>query len=228
MERTTSRMTVAVLYAESDIKLLELMALRVSDEAVAEAAFQVFYERHERFLLGITLRVCWGFPGSSQELVQAVINNTFLKVYKRADTFDPTKVRAEDMAAGVKAWMGTIADNEYKQLLRDEKKNARIRLVEDLSIFEDGELPDETDQVDGPVSYERELLDQAMASLSDRERYILVQSFAYEQEGHHLPDEFLDSTCRLFNITKAYFRTIKSLALRKVKDRILQQQALSN
>jgi RNA polymerase sigma factor (sigma-70 family) len=221
-------MTIAELRTESDLKILEMMALRATNETVAEAAFQVFYERYEKFVSGITFRVCKDYPGSSHELVQAVINNTFLKIYERASTFDPSKVRKADMTAGIKAWLGTIADNEYKQLLRQAEKHPMLRLVEDVAIFEDGELPDTEDQEEGPVSYERDLLDQALATLSERERYILVQSAAHEKEGHNLPTEFLENTCKLYNITKLYFRKIKSTALQKVKDKIIHLQALSN
>jgi RNA polymerase sigma factor (sigma-70 family) len=221
-------MTIAELRTESDLKVLEMMALRATNEAVAQAAFQVFYERYEKFVNGITFRVCKEYPGSKHELAQAIINNTFLKVYERASTFDPSKVRKADMTAGIKAWLGTIADNEYKQLLRQAEKHPMLRLVEDIAIFEDGELPDTEEQEEGPVSYERGLLDQALATLSERERYILVQSAAHEKEGHNLPTEFLESTCKLFNITKLYFRKIKSTALQKVKDKIVRLQALSN
>lgn len=228
MERTTSRLTIAELRTESDLKILEMMALRAINEAVAEAAFEVFYERYAKFVECTTLRVCKDYPGRKDELAEAIINNTFLKAYKRASTFDPSKVKKADMAAGIKAWLGTIADNEYKQLLRQAEEHPMLRLVEDVAIFEDGELPDTEDQEEGPVSYERDLLDQALATLSERERYILVQSAAHEKEGHNLPAEFLNNTCKLFNITKLYFRKIKSDALKKVKDKIVRLQALSN
>ena len=217
------------LRSEGDELLLRFMALRKENEPLARAAFQVFYERYEQYLFGVARKVCSNFPGSANELFQAVFQNTFMQVYLHAETFNSDQVRATNLSAGIKAWLGRIADNEHKLLLRQLRKRPPIQLVDDIPISEDELENLSVDEQPAEIeSYQRIVLDQALETLSDIERYILVQSTAYEQEGKYLPSSFIDSTCSLWQITRVNFRKVKSLARQKLKAKISQLMALTN
>lgn len=213
----------AELRTDGDEELFRLMALRNENEPVAKAAFQIFYERYESYLFGVTRKVCAQFPQSANELFEAVFQNTFMKVYLSAGTFDLSKVKSADLSTGIKAWMGRIADNENKLLLRQLRKEPFIQLANDIPISdEELEAIPVEEQPDEPESYHREVLDQALAALSEVERYVLIQSTAYEQEGKYLPSSFIDSTCKLWQITRVNFRKIKSTARRKLNIKVRQ------
>lgn len=219
--------SVVELRSEGDEELLRLMALRHENEPVAKVAFQVFYERYESYLFGVARKVCAGFPGSANELFEAVFQNTFMQVYLRAATFSVNQVKAVDLSAGIKAWLGRIANNEHKLLLRQLRKEPLIQLADDIPITDDEleAIPVE-EQDDEPESYQRTVLEQALATLSEVERYILIQSTAYEQEGKYLPSAFIDSTCKIWQITRVNFRKIKSTARQKLRTKIRQLLAL--
>lgn len=211
------------LRTESDDILLQRISLREESEALAKAAFQVFYERYEKFLFAVSRQVCSKFPKYANELFEAVFQNTFMQVYLRAETFDVNQIKSSDLSVGVKAWIGSIADNEHKKLLRELRKAPDIHLADDIPIAENEleNIPVE-ENYNTPESYQRTILDQALASLNDIERYILINSIAYEQEGKYLPSSFIDSTCKLWQITRVNFRKIKSIAWKKVFAKIDQ------
>jgi len=219
--------SISELRTEEDEELIRLMTLRKENESVAKAAFQVLYERYEHYLFGVARKVCSQFPRSANELFEAVFQNTFLQAYLNAGTFNSDKIKAGDFSAGIKAWLGRIADNEHKLLLRQLRNQSLIQLVDDIPILGDDleNIPVE-EPTNEPVSYERLILDQALATLSETERYILVQSTAYEQEGKYLPSAFIDSTCKLWRITRVNFRKIKSIARQKLQTKIDQLMAL--
>ncbi len=225
----TRSMSMDELRQQRDDVILKLIALREENESVAQMAFQVFYERYESYLLGLTRNVCSYFPKSSNELFEAVFQNTFMRVYLRAETFDSGKIKSTDLKTGIKAWLGRIADTEHKLLLRQLRKSPDIQLVEDIPITELDieDIPAEESKED-PQSYQRQVLDQALATLSEMERYILVQSAAYEQEGKYLPSKFIDSTCKLWQITRVNFRKIKSTARQKVMAKLNQLLAIKS
>lgn len=189
MNQSLPSISVDELRAESDVTVLQFIAMRADDELVARAAFTVFYERYHGYLAAVVRKVCARFPISAQELGDAVLQNTFIKVFKHAETFNPSLVRGNDLSAGIKAWLGTIADNEHKKLLQQLRPQTEMMVVvEDITIFEKGEEYDPDDEPDEePASYERKLLDSALSTLNEKEHYILLQSVAYECEGKHLP-----------------------------------------
>ena len=227
MQPTTPSTTSVALRTVDDAGLLAYIAAQADNDQLARVAFQVFYTRYEGYVFTVARRVCASHPGSSHELFEAVYQNTFMRVFTRAATFDPSKVTANDLIAGVKAWLGRIADNELKQLLRERTGQPLLQLVTEIALFEDGMLPDSPEDAGSPVSLERQLLDQALATLSERDRYILLQSMAYEQEGKYLPAAFINDTCALFGITKLNLRKIKSTAYKKVLNTITQLQQVS-
>lgn len=227
MQRSTLPLAGLDLRSASDVTVLQLIAQREKDDATARAAFQEFYERYEGYLFVVAGKVCRQFPRSAHELLQAVVQNTFVRVFERAGTFDAQKIKAYQQAAGVKAWLGRIADNEHKALLRQLVPPTQLTIVEDLAIYEADYVDDPTQESDkAPLSVQQVLLEEALSSLTDTERYILMNSLAYEEEGKYLPSAFIASTCATFSISKVNFRKIKSLALKKVTSRIAQLQAL--
>ncbi|MGI4735885.1 MAG: RNA polymerase sigma factor [Janthinobacterium lividum] len=226
MQRSTPTIASLELQSLSDVAIIHLIARREEDEATARAAFQAFYERYENYLVAVARKVCRQFPGTANELFEAVLQNTFMRVFERASTFDTQKVRASQQVAGIKAWLGRIADNEHKALLKQLVPRTQLSIVEDLAIYEADYVYDPTQEPDTvPLSVKEALLEEALSILTESERYILLNSLAYEEEGKYLPSAFIASTCETFSISKVNFRKIKSLALKKVNARIVHLQA---
>jgi DNA-directed RNA polymerase specialized sigma24 family protein len=227
MHRSTSTLAGLDLHSLTDVAIIQLIARREEDEAIARAAFQEFYERQEEYLAAVARKVCRQFPGTANELFEAVVQNTFVRVFERANTFDTQKMKASQQAASIKAWLGRIADNEHKALLKQLVPRTQLSIVEDLAIYEaDYAYDPAQESATVPLSVNEALLEEALSILTEAERYILINSMAYEEEGKYLPSDFITSTCDKFSISKVNFRKIKSLALKKVNARIAHLQAL--
>mgnify|MGYP001800742568 CR=1 FL=1 len=75
---------------EPSAELLAYMGIyREEEPQEAEAAFNVFYQRHVRFVTTEVYKVCYSGALQSPDIVNATVNNTFVKVYMRAETFAP-------------------------------------------------------------------------------------------------------------------------------------------
>ena len=206
---------------EKDDDLLIWMSLKGEDFLGAREAFNEFYIRHVGYLYGVSLRryhmVAGGEPG-----VKDLVQDTFHKVFERAHTFQKSDSEEPTQQTWrVRAWLGRIAEN----LLRD-----RLRKHKHESIVDPHELPENPDtdnwgssepNIDEEPNAQRlAAVRQALESLTERERQVLLVTYEYFQEGkehQRLPNAVAAKLADDWNTKPENIRAIRSRALKKVK-----------
>jgi len=206
---------------ETSTELLAYMALYQDDEPQeAEEAFNEFYYRYYSFVTAVVTKNC---PNGSAyydpSLIKSTVHNTFCNVYARAETFKTEGQTNKANSEGrIKAWLSQIAKNEMRQLLKTT--------IPYLNKHEFNEYATATDPTelhtylrnDNPTSFQRDLIDRALASLSDKQRHILLTYLRFQDGNKKLPKEELERLAILYDTSSDNLRQIKSRALKKVKD----------
>jgi RNA polymerase sigma-70 factor, ECF subfamily len=164
-------------------------------QAGDESALGELLDRHGRLVLRIGVRVLRD-PGEAQELVQ----DTFLQVFRKAKSFDPTR-------GSFRSWLTQIAARrafdrrEYLTLHR---------------FYDDRNLDDYVDLICGDVDVEYQtlllqseaLLRQTFNALSDKQRTTLELYFF---EGYTLREISQRLNESLANIRHYYYRALERL-----------------
>lgn len=201
----------------SDEDLLVMMSFRDENESEAQEAFRLFYDKYKRFLWGLCLKVCLNIESDSTELAKDVFMNTMTAVYESSHTYNASKSK-------ITTWISCIAKREMLDLL-DILKEKRIGektfvpLNENLAISN----IEEDIEVDTP---QKRALNDALQTLSEKERDILLTYMMYHEGNKHLPDEVTKFLCDRYETTSANLRKIKQRALDKVKNHIIQNTFL--
>lgn len=192
-----------------------------------------FYFRFGRALFKACTIVCSNHKQCGR-LAEDIFQETIIKgiknIYKFSYEDGDTEAVLRNKVIG---WLGTIAQRE---LINYFRKKAEIEPVDETLL----EIPSEEPFVDFdqeqliPVSLERLQLQEALAALNDKERYILMvcadngciniknDTTTEEETGQqrHLPDEVIQRLCRELDISKGNLRIIKKRALEKLQQRL--------
>ncbi len=220
----------------TDGQLFALMAQRGSE---SKKAWEVFYCRYVNDLYRSVQRLRGLTPAAAKELVQ----ETVIQAWRAAHTFLADETLDED-ASRVRtlAWLGRIAQNIHLQMCRKPK-------VEFVSGPEQGneenevsaestgrplippgrlnyEIKAAVDQIAGekqtddgiPSNAMRTLLD-ALATLPEREREILLTTYEYNLPGEkqHLPKAVVSEMCQKYKISQTNLRKIRQRANEQVR-----------
>ncbi len=220
----------------TDRDLFAMIAQRGSE---AEGAWAVFYERYVNELYQFLHRL----RGMNQGLLEDLVHETMVQAWKAANTFkvedesDKRIYRDETLA-----WLGRIAQRLYFQMHRQQK----IKLVS--SSFEDPEKeessPETTgrakippgrltheireaenlvagvgENVENQISKQKWLLLEALKTLPDRERDVLLVTYEYGVPGQnpHLPSDVVARLCETWKINSTYLRKIRERAYKQVE-----------
>jgi RNA polymerase sigma factor (sigma-70 family) len=192
-----------------------------------------FYFRFGRALFTVCSIVCSNHKqgeGMAKDIFQETIIKGIKNIYKfRYDEEDSeTVVRKKVMA-----WFGIIAERE---LINYFRKKAKVEPVDEaLEEIQSGDHLADFDQEQLiPISLERLRLQEALATLTDRERYIIMVCADHgcinikkddATEGgtikqRHLPDEVIERLCQELKISKGNLRAIKNRAMTKLLQRL--------
>lgn len=182
----------------------------------------IFNEFHKRFAERFykkCLSVCidGGFDGN---LAEDIFQETFIKLLKGLNDFVIDESYSEKRAGNtVVAWFGRIANNEFINYLRKFKPEEE--LLDDYEEIEStycGEFNDEIN-IEDDIPIVRVKLREAMATLTERERYILLICANYECLGNskHLPDDAIQDICKHYSITKNYIKLLRFRAFNKIR-----------
>jgi RNA polymerase sigma-70 factor (ECF subfamily) len=144
----------------SDESLLARIS-RGDTEALAR-----LYDRHSRTVFAQALRIT-----GDQELAEDVTHEVFLRVWRRAETFDPTRGRAI-------AWLLTVTHNYALNELRHPRRRQSPSLERDdepawLSLID----PAADTEREACDAEERRLLVHALATLPPPQRDVIVAAF---------------------------------------------------
>lgn len=193
--------------AWTDDHLLVRMAMGEPD--AQRAAWGEFYRRHEAYLRFVCRRAYEGTlrPG----LVDDLVHDTLVRAYERAITYDAQQSTPDDSRRRARAWLGGIAANLFRSALRRTPSYAGLESVEEMAAPE----PDGS-----PPSPRKQALDEALASLSEREQAVLRVTFLHARpgEGHQrLPNAVSTALADELGISPAGVRKIRQRALSKLE-----------
>lgn len=212
------------LSLESDEDLLVFMTMREDDLTVANAAFAEFYQRHVSYIFRTCRRVTKGIldEAGAWDLVQ----ETFLRANDRAATFNADGITdPERLKNRTRAWLGRIAVNIFRDVLR-----GRVG-VREISL-DDHEIATEPQPLSpSSPSANRQLLDEAIESLSEKEQRVLRITFQYYQPGkkyQRLPNDVAEDLAKELGTTSNNVRQMRRRALRKITEYIKSKANLKN
>ena len=204
--------------SDTDEDLLFYMALKQDDQENASLAWGEFFERHWKYLLGICMNRYGTAMGDLG--VEDLVKDTFIRAYRKAATFKPAASGdADARRRRVRAWLGRIANRLF---LAGWRKECQVVLIDQL--LDDGvELPAKESSVseDDASDPNLELVQRALTTLAEREREVLVASYAWydkSQGWHRMPDSELAALAAKYQTTPVNIRKIRSRAKEKVED----------
>lgn len=208
--------------SDSDEDLIFYMSLQREDRGAAEDAWEEFFFRHRGYILGVSRR----FRATLGDLgVEDLAQETLVRVFEKAHTFRPLgcgDINRE--RARVRAWLGRIANNLFFSSLR---RQPTIDFVDDphASI---PETPTQEDPCPEPSeSTPRRLLREALGILTEREREILLASYAWYEPGvgcQRMPSEELKLLTEHFQTTPANIRQIRARSFDKLEQYIANHE----
>lgn len=199
---------------------LLLISEKSNDEGAAIAAFTNLYKSYSKFLNAVisgALKTCGIYD---EHLLNTVLSNTFFKLYENPLIFSFPKDALDDKS--FKAWLSVVAKNELKGLIKEyyhsnpsleESGIETADLVEELSaeVFESANM---------------KVLSDALNTLSERDRNILLTIYLFHEEGRKTPSDTLDSLCEMHGTTKVNIRKIRERSEKKIIDYITQHTQL--
>jgi RNA polymerase sigma factor (sigma-70 family) len=200
------------LRQESDEDLLIYMSMRADDPAVARAAWAEFFLRHREYLYRHCRRLTTGVldDAGTKDLVQ----DTFIRAYQRAGTFNADGIKDPDrLKLRTQAWLGRVARRLFLDVLRGRDGLREVQLDEN----DPGPEPEPTQS--SVTSTSRQLLDEAIETLSEREQIVLRTTYQYYEPGkknQHLPHDVVEDLAKSLQTTPENLRQIKRRALRKL------------
>lgn len=171
-------------------ELMDLISMKGEFPREAELAFAEFCFRYERDILQKSEIYCskWGY--SEVEALQ-ISQCTFARVWKYP-TFSIEKAKSKNVDKAILLWMYPIL---YTQLLLTIRKNTCIEPTEeeDLSLVTNIEeliatmIDIEDHEHIQDLSYQLEILNSAMAGLSEKHKIVYLTYKAYRQKGKNMP-----------------------------------------
>lgn len=199
---------------------LLLISERSSEEGAALTAFTNLYKNYSKFLNSVISGALKNSGIYDEHVLNTVMNNTFYKLYENPLVFSFPKNTEDDKT--FKAWLSVVARNELKLLLK-EYYHSNTSLEEsgmEPAIISE-ELPLEVFE-----STNIKVLNDALNTLSERDRHILLTIYLYYEEGKNTPSSTLDLLCEMYGTTKVNIRKIRERSEKKIIDYFSQHTQL--
>lgn len=195
---------------EETEEILLMISDQSNDEDSAIDAFTKLYKGYSKFLFSVVSYSLKNMGMYDEHLLNTVLNNTFYIVYEKPLSFS-FPAEAEDDRS-FKAWLSTVAKNELRKLLKDYYcKEKSLELVTEDSLLESEELSEELFE-----SVNLKMMNDALATLSQRDKEILLALYLYQEEGKKTPSEVLNILCKTHDTTKENIRKIKQRSEQKI------------
>ena len=155
--------------------------LRGTDEDLAARAqkgdlraYESLVSRYQTFVF----RVLWSRTGSSREDVEDLTQDTFVRVWERLDTYDPTRP--------FKAWIARIAVNVA---IDRHRSNMRRPSTVELTVAENAVVSESPDPASATIGGEhRRHLLLRVKELPDHYREVVVLRFIQEQSYEEIAE----------------------------------------
>ena len=199
---------------------LLLISERSNDEGAALAAFKNLYKNYSKFLNTVISGALRNSGIYDEHILNTVMNNTFYKLYEDPLTFSFPKNIEDDKT--FKAWLSVVARNELKRLLKEYYHNNSS--LEESGI--ESAIISEELSLEVFESTNIKVLNDALNTLSERDRHILLTIYLYYEEGKNTPSETLDLLCEMYGTTKVNIRKIRERSEKKIIDYFSQHTQL--
>jgi RNA polymerase sigma factor (sigma-70 family) len=214
----------ALMSAESDAGLLTLMSQRTQDEAWADAAFCEFYARHKNYIWIVCVEIASTLNGDAW--IEDIFDETFERAYQKAGSFKlPSGATPESESRLVRGWLGKIAANLLRTLLRNHRNEyAQDEETWDKLADTVGNSTDDGNQTSS-VSPKQKLIDDALETLSEREALVVRVTFQYYRVGEkfqRLPNKIVQELAESLGTTPENLRKIRERALRQIRDYVAE------
>ena len=200
--------------------LLFYISEKETDQKMAEKAFTLLYRRFSEFVFNSVKKSV--YLNSESELnvfANTVVNNTFIEIYDKPLNFefDSNKHKTQDDAFRV--YLAAIAKNEKNDLLKESLNynSKQTKIIDDDDHFFEPSIPEETfKKLEIKLSTNRKILEDALYSLSERDRYIILTYYDNFEEGKNTPSEVLDNIEQLYGTTRDNIRMIRNRVKKKL------------
>ena len=199
---------------------LLLIYERSNDEGAALASFKNLYKNYSKFLNTVISGALKNSGIYDEHILNTVMNNTFYKLYEDPLTFSFPKNIEDDKT--FKAWLSVVARNELKRLLKEYYHNNSS--LEEIGI--EPAIISEELSLEVFESANIKILNDALNTLSERDRHILLTIYLYYEEGKNTPSETLDLLCEMYGTTKVNIRKIRERSEKKIIDYFSQHTQL--
>lgn len=217
MEILINTKQIETLYSDED--LFVMMSFREENEAEAKEAFRLFYNRYKNLLWSLCYGLCRKLDvNNGKELAEYIFTNTMIAIYEHP-TYDSSKSK-------LSTWMSKIAYHEALDLINGHKINDSkncVSLNETMAIS----TSEDVDSTRYSLP-QRKVLDDALNTLTEREKEILLICMMHQEPHKHLSYEVLNELGSRFGTTPANVRQIKKRALDKLKAYVSQNSNFLN
>lgn len=201
--------------------LLLNISFKEEEKVLAEESFSKIYKEYSQYLMNVIVSNLKGMGIYDEDLAQAVLNNTFLTVYEKPLKFSVPNGAENDNC--FKGWISRISRNEL--LSQIQQVTSKEKRFSDLNLQEaDLELEDVENDFFESVNHK--LLKDALNTLSERDREILLAHYLYHEEGKNTPSDVLDRLCLLYSTTKPNIRQIRKRCEKKIIEYITKNSQL--
>lgn len=193
-------------------EILLIISYKVEDEKSALNAFNMLYKEYSKILSAIVKKNLKDMGIYDEQLYQTVINNVFFKLYEKPLSFSVPETAKNDNC--FKGWLSVVSRNELISLLDEYYgKESSLRAVQP-------EQPEESTEVSEEIyeSVNSKLMNEALNTLSTRDREIMLTLYNYHEDGRKTPTEILNQIAKLHNTTKPNIRKIKERSEKKIID----------
>jgi RNA polymerase sigma factor (sigma-70 family) len=234
MDSTDTHVTTIISKA-TDVELFALMA------AGGDAGKEAWAEFYRRYVEDLYKDISWCLKDIPQPIGEDLTQDTMIQVHQEADTFREGDVSGEEAARRrTRAWLRKIAIHIHLSKLLQQRGVIIESLTQedsegDSQLSTKGrrlspgelhrEIKDAEDEVSGSgngdhTSLLMRLLCEALDSLTDMERCILMVTYEYHQYGQEhqrLPNAAVKEISETYNISHDYVRQLRKRAIKKIK-----------
>lgn len=200
--------------------LLLYISDKKSDLEAANKAFAVLYKRFGEFIFNVVKKtIFFNTEKDNSDFANTVCNNTFLEVYDKPLNFsyNPKKHKSQDNA--FKVYLAVISKNEKNDLLREslDYSDRQLKIIDgDDDLFEPSITDEEYDKIIEKLSINHSLLEEALATLSERDRYILLTYYDNFEKGKNTPSKVLNDVEKFYGTTRDNIRMIRNRVKKKL------------
>jgi len=203
---------------DTDADLLAYVAMREEDVPAARAAMEEFSRRHRSWLERAVRRSnLYRLLGEGR--VEDVVQETFIRVWERSQTFIPPVTDEEGGRRAVRAWLGRIANRATASMLRSFDALSRADPLPELVEARD-------EAVDTPDSSALRVAREELDRLPDREKDVILETLLYYKAGEQhqrLPNAASQALAERWSTTTENIRQVRSRTFAGLKDAIARR-----